>query len=255
MWLESQTRFNGDDRVAMPPWALPRRLLIARDSARLELALNRRQRWRGGLVLSCVHLVVRPHWMFSLLQSSSRSCRASRSWVTAKPCLRQHRYISSTPHRRAEVPETSASTPTDPKGKGIDNTQASDKPKPDSADAPLPLLQRPLGLRDKPKARVQTWEDTKEKFLDQDKRLEERTHLYVLTCYDVDRHHLTTTQRRAREATRGYFTDLNATRKHGGKTWIAPKVMIREDVSRTSVKQKQNRWAVVLSLLCTRVCC
>lgn len=30
---------------------------------------------------------------------------------------------------------------------------------------------------------------------------------------------------------RGHFADLNATRKHGGKTWIAPKVMIREDVS------------------------
>jgi len=34
-----------------------------------------------------------------------------------------------------------------------------------------------------------------------------------------------------KEATKGYFTDLNATRRHGGKTWIAPNVMIREDVS------------------------
>jgi hypothetical protein len=33
-----------------------------------------------------------------------------------------------------------------------------------------------------------------------------------------------------KEATKGYFTDLNATRRHGGKTWIAPNVMIREDV-------------------------
>lgn len=105
--------------------------------------------------------------------------------MNAKPCLGQHRYISSTPRRRAEpsAPETSTSTPTEPKGKGLDKSQASDKAKTDSADAPLPLLQRPLGLRDKPKARVQTWEDTKEKFLDQDKRLEERTHLYVL-IYD-----------------------------------------------------------------------
>lgn len=36
---------------------------------------------------------------------------------------------------------------------------------------------------------------------------------------------------RVKEATKGYFTDLNATRKHGGKTWIAPRVLIREDVS------------------------
>lgn len=48
------------------------------------------------------------------------------------------------------------------------------------ADDTLPLLQRPLGVREKPKAKVKTWADTKEKFLDRDKQLEERTHLYVL---------------------------------------------------------------------------
>jgi len=31
-------------------------------------------------------------------------------------------------------------------------------------------------------------------------------------------------------ATKGYFHDLTMTKKHGGKTWIAPKVLIREDV-------------------------
>jgi ATPase complex subunit ATP10 len=34
-----------------------------------------------------------------------------------------------------------------------------------------------------------------------------------------------------KEATRGYFHDLNATRKYGGKTWIAPSKMIRQEVS------------------------
>lgn len=43
----------------------------------------------------------------------------------------------------------------------------------------LPLLQRPLGVKEKPKARSKTWSDTKEKFMDQDKRIEERTHLCV----------------------------------------------------------------------------
>jgi len=33
-----------------------------------------------------------------------------------------------------------------------------------------------------------------------------------------------------KEATKGYFHDLNATRKYGGKTWIAPSKMIREEV-------------------------
>lgn len=35
---------------------------------------------------------------------------------------------------------------------------------------------------------------------------------------------------RIKEASKGYYHDLNMTRKHGGKTWIAPKVLIREDV-------------------------
>lgn len=34
-----------------------------------------------------------------------------------------------------------------------------------------------------------------------------------------------------KEASKGYFNDLNATRRNGGKTWIAPSVMIREDKS------------------------
>ena len=33
-----------------------------------------------------------------------------------------------------------------------------------------------------------------------------------------------------KEATKGYFHDMNMTRRHGGKTWIAPNVLIREDV-------------------------
>lgn len=36
---------------------------------------------------------------------------------------------------------------------------------------------------------------------------------------------------RIKEAGKGYFHDMNMTRRNGGKTWIAPKVLIREDVS------------------------
>jgi len=46
--------------------------------------------------------------------------------------------------------------------------------------------------------------------MDQDIRLEKRKHIL-------------------KEVSKGYFSDLNATRKHGGKTWIAPTVMIRQD--------------------------
>ncbi|KIK80442.1 hypothetical protein PAXRUDRAFT_833521 [Paxillus rubicundulus Ve08.2h10] len=75
-------------------------------------------------------------------------------------------------------------------------------------DAPLQLLQRPLGVKERPVAHTKTWEDTRKELMDQDTRLQQRKHLIS-------------------EATKGYFTDLNATRRHGGKTWIAPNVMIR----------------------------
>ncbi|OSX60897.1 hypothetical protein POSPLADRAFT_1047219 [Postia placenta MAD-698-R-SB12] len=77
-------------------------------------------------------------------------------------------------------------------------------------DAPLPLLQRPPGVRERPTTERKTWAQTRDELMDQEKRMEKRRHL-------------------VKEATKGYFTDLNATRRHGGKTWIAPKVMIRED--------------------------
>jgi len=33
-----------------------------------------------------------------------------------------------------------------------------------------------------------------------------------------------------KEASTGYFYDLHMTRVHGGKTWMAPRVLLREDV-------------------------
>ncbi|KAI0676381.1 ATP10 protein-domain-containing protein [Trametes maxima] len=131
--------------------------------------------------------------------------------TSAKPSFVQYRFASNNSSQQAEPsspPEASVTASTESKGK--EKLQEAGASKSSSEDAPLPLLPKPLGVRSRPKAKVKSWDDTKEKFLDQDKRLEERTHL-------------------AREATRGYFTDLNATRRHGGKTWIAPKVMIRED--------------------------
>lgn len=36
--------------------------------------------------------------------------------------------------------------------------------------------------------------------------------------------------RRVKQASTGYFYDLHMTRVHGGKTWMAPGVLIRQDV-------------------------
>ena len=143
------------------------------------------------------------------------------------------RLVSSTSERRTEQPSPAAASSSpvvESKGKEKETAQAADASAVTKGDE-LPLLQRPLGVREKPTPKVKSWSDTKEKFMDQDKRLEERTHLYVSLLDYVLTAFALILQRRAREATRGYFSDLNATRRHGGKTWIAPKVMIREDVS------------------------
>ncbi|KAI8976571.1 ATP10 protein-domain-containing protein [Trametes punicea] len=147
--------------------------------------------------------------MLLLAQLSLGQCRSSRTWATTVSCRTRFRCISSTPTRRAE-PSSGSETPSSPSAKGKEKAELAEASKNPTRSDELPLLQRPLGVREKPKARLKSWEDTKTKFIDQEKRLEERHHL-------------------AREATRGYFADLSATRRHGGKTWIAPKVMIRED--------------------------
>ncbi|KAG1748270.1 ATPase assembly factor ATP10 [Suillus paluster] len=113
----------------------------------------------------------------------------------------------------------------------------------------LPFLQRPLGVKESPSSVLKTWADTREEMMNQETRLAQREHLM-------------------KEATKGYFTDLNATRRHGGKTWIAPKVMIREDKalyfpnivgSSLDTKSKKHTTSIcegrisVISMLSTRM--
>ncbi|KAF8887588.1 ATP10 protein-domain-containing protein [Infundibulicybe gibba] len=74
----------------------------------------------------------------------------------------------------------------------------------------LPSLNRPLGVRDRPTTVIKTRTQKMKDLMDQDVRMAQRRHLI-------------------KEAGKGYFHDMNMTRKHGGKTWIAPKVLIRED--------------------------
>ncbi|KAI9458665.1 ATPase assembly factor ATP10 [Lactarius psammicola] len=80
-----------------------------------------------------------------------------------------------------------------------------------SEDAPaIPQLCRPLGVPDVPTTKVKTLSERSDDFLNQEKQLEKRRHL-------------------VKEASTGYFYDLHMVRVHGGKTWMAPKVLIRED--------------------------
>ncbi|KZV76411.1 hypothetical protein PENSPDRAFT_542280, partial [Peniophora sp. CONT] len=81
----------------------------------------------------------------------------------------------------------------------------------DEPPPPLPLLQRPLGVAEKPTTHLKTFDErSKEILFDDQKRMDQRRHLI-------------------KEATTGYFYDLHMVRFYGGKTWMAPKVLIRED--------------------------
>ena len=65
------------------------------------------------------------------------------------------------------------------KGKAKETAQHSDPSIAPLEDRPMPLLSRPLGVKERPEARLKTWGDTREKFMDTDKRLAERHHLCV----------------------------------------------------------------------------
>ncbi|KAH9039208.1 ATPase assembly factor ATP10 [Lactarius hengduanensis] len=93
----------------------------------------------------------------------------------------------------------------------IDVTKPAEAESASDDDAPpIPPLSRPLGLPDVPTTQVKTLSERTADFLNQEKQLEKRRHL-------------------VKEASTGYFYDLHMTRVNGGKTWMAPKVLIRED--------------------------
>lgn len=46
-----------------------------------------------------------------------------------------------------------------------------------SVDVSLPLLQRPLGIKDRPAAHNKTWDDARKELMDQETRLQQRQHL------------------------------------------------------------------------------
>ncbi|KAI0322836.1 ATP10 protein-domain-containing protein [Amylostereum chailletii] len=92
--------------------------------------------------------------------------------------------------------------------KPLDDT--SDKAVAGDATPEIPSLHRPLGISEPPTTEVKTFSQKGQEFLDRDKVLANRRHL-------------------VKEASMGYFHDLHMTRVHGGKTWMAPSVLIRED--------------------------
>ncbi|OCF38696.1 hypothetical protein I317_07523 [Kwoniella heveanensis CBS 569] len=102
---------------------------------------------------------------------------------------------------------SSADLPTQISSKVDGAEKKNGKPKRD----PIPPLPRPPGVFNPPTAKSKTWAQRKEELLDDERHKAKRKAL-------------------VKEATQGYFHDYNRAKvAGGGKLWIAPNVLIRED--------------------------
>lgn len=98
------------------------------------------------------------------------------------PGLSGSRAISFTsPRLWAEPPQSSSPAPASvDKGKqkaDADPASNSQDVTANTEDAPLPLLQRPPGVRERPTTERKTWAQTRDELMDQEKRMEKRRHL------------------------------------------------------------------------------
>lgn len=114
-------------------------------------------------------------------------------------------------------------------GSQATSSKVEDKPVPKDEDASLQILKRPLGVDEPPSTYHKSWREKTVELMDQDVRLSRRKHLFVWLCYFL-RQRLLTIPFRIKEATKGYYSDFYATKQHGGKAWVAPRTLIREDV-------------------------
>ncbi|KAG8870816.1 Mitochondrial ATPase complex subunit atp10 [Tulasnella sp. 331] len=118
------------------------------------------------------------------------------------------RYVSTKPTERA-ASSSSSSTP-----KSDEEPSVWSKENKEATPKPLPILPKPLGVPNPPKTDPLTWQEKRDELLDRKKHLEKRRLIM-------------------KQINSGYYEDFFKTTKGGwgGKMWIAPKVLIREDKS------------------------
>ncbi|KAG8899012.1 Mitochondrial ATPase complex subunit atp10 [Tulasnella sp. 417] len=135
---------------------------------------------------------------FSTALSSSRASQKSPRPAVEQPYV----FARSLASKPTPPPEKTSKAPAEPTVSEEDGPSL----------APLPILPRALGVSKPPSAEPRSWQEKKEEMLDREKHLEKRKFLI-------------------KQATSGYFEDFHKTMHggHGGKMWIAPKVLIRED--------------------------
>ncbi|BGP00416.1 Mitochondrial ATPase complex subunit atp10 [Rhodotorula toruloides] len=90
--------------------------------------------------------------------------------------------------------------------------EASDKATEEKGTKPAPFLSRALGVVEPPSKAKRSREEWRADLLNKEKRLEERRHL-------------------VKEVARGYFHDYNELRHQGGKAYMSPKTLIRDELA------------------------
>lgn len=131
------------------------------------------------------------------------SVRFASSQAPPPPPPPQPEQPESSKASRAKVAFLSGASPDQPEVKSVK----------DKDPYAVPPLSRPLGTTKVPTSIPKTWAEKKEELLDRDRHKAKRKALL-------------------KEASQGYFHDYNLAKKaNGGKLWVAPPVLIREDVS------------------------
>jgi hypothetical protein len=95
---------------------------------------------------------------------------------------------------------------------------------------PIPLLQSPLGVPQPPTTAAKIWTERRNDLLNKDMIMHSGNICQFFCMCTQPICCLERNVDRLKEASKGYFQDLNAMRRHGGKTWIATTVMIHKDV-------------------------
>ncbi|KAG9007747.1 Mitochondrial ATPase complex subunit atp10 [Tulasnella sp. JGI-2019a] len=173
-------------------------LIAAHTTRRVPAVIGRSQ--NVSISLSCSHTNV------ALPPSSSRPLSSSISLLKNDT----RRYLSASASSSSRGPskplKDSGAVEKEPSVWSKENKEAPPKP--------LPILPRPLGVPNPPKTEPQTWQEKRDDLLDRKKHLEKRRLIM-------------------KQINSGYYEDFFKTTKGGwgGKTWIAPKVLIREDKS------------------------
>ncbi|KAJ9125214.1 hypothetical protein QFC22_000168 [Naganishia vaughanmartiniae] len=136
-------------------------------------------------------------------QSSPFHARTPCTLLGTRPCVRLNRKAGANFIAHSQTSRSICSSPILRKADTSATTPA----------PPLPILPRPLGVQDPPSTASKTWQEKKDELLDRDRHLAKRKAL-------------------VKEATQGYFHDFHEIRReggHGGKSWTAPPVLIRQD--------------------------